>query len=114
MNNYRSVLTRLRWNAGELLPGHQFRIHDLVVKKDSDKIVLLTGVCRNGENYCYICLDDLETGTAPSGTFRKQESGEITPAYEILKKKLILIKGYQGQEYWQKLLEKFKSTYNIN
>ncbi|MBO5309458.1 MAG: hypothetical protein J6C40_15795 [Lentisphaeria bacterium] len=113
MNNYRSLLTRLRWNAGELLSGHQFRIHDFAVKKDSDRIVLLTGLCRNGENYCYICLDNLETETAPSETFRKPASGEITVAYEILKEKLIFIRGYQGQEYWQKLLKKFKSAHNI-
>ena len=33
MENYNSVLTRLRWNAGELLPGHKFCIHDFAVKK---------------------------------------------------------------------------------
>ncbi len=111
MKIYNSVLTRLRWNAGELLPGHQFCIHDFAVKKDSGKIVLLTGVFRNGEHYCCIGLDDLETETIPLEAFRKSEPGEITAACENLKKKLIRIKGYQGKEYWQKLLEKFRSTH---
>lgn len=113
MENYNSVLTSLRWNAGELLPGHKFCIHDFAVKKDSGKIVLLTGVFRNGEHYCCIGLDDLETETVPFEIFRKPENGEITTDYEILKKKLICIKGYQGKEYWQKLLKKFKSTHSI-
>ena len=111
MKNYNSVLTRLRWNAGELLPGHKFCIHDFAVEKNSGKIVLLTGVSQNGERYCYICLDDLETETAPAEIFRQPVSGEITADYEILKKKLIRIKGYQGKEYWQKLLKNFKSTH---
>lgn len=113
MKNYNSVLTRLRWNAGELLPGHKFCIHDFAVKKDSEKIVLLTGTCRNGETYSYIVLDDLETSDAPCNLFQKPSGGEITSTHEILKEKLIRIKRYQGKEYWQKLLKKFKSTHSI-
>lgn len=107
MNNYHSALARLRWNAGELLPGHLSRIHDLAMEKDSGKIVLLTGVCRNGKNYCYICLDDLETSEAPCSSFQPLPVAKITSAHEVLKEKLIRIMGYQGKEYWQKLLNAF-------
>ena len=114
MNNYRSVLTRLRWNAGELLPGHQFRIHDLAEKKDSGKIMLLTGLCRNGEYYCYVCLDDLERDQAPCRDFQNPPGEKITSAHEILKEKIIRIKGYQGKEYWQKLLNTFLAKLEKN
>lgn len=107
MKNYRSVLARLRWNAGELLPGHRFRIHDFAVQKNSGKVVLLTGVCRNGESYCYICLDDLETEEALCGDFQIPSKNAVIAAHEILKKKLIRIMKYQGREYYQKLLDKF-------
>ena len=107
MKNYNSVLTGLRWNAGELLPGHQFRIHDLAVQKNSGKIVILTGVCKNGENYSFISLDDLETDNAPCGSFQKPSEDAVTPEHEVLKRKLIRIKGCRGMDHWQKVLKAF-------
>ena len=112
MDDFDSLLIRLRWNAGELLPGHQFRIHDFAVQKDSGKIVLLTGVFRHpGEKYSYIDLAELEPGNACCETFRQPESGEITAAHELLKGKLIRIRGYRGKEYWQKTLKTFSANH---
>ena len=108
MENYDSLFTRLCWNAGELLSGHQFRIYDFAVQKESGKTVLLTGVFRrSGERYAYIGLTDLEIGNAPCVTFRKPVDGEITAAHEVLKGKLIRIQGYKGRAYWHKLLDHF-------
>ena len=108
MENYNSLFTRLLWNAGELLPGHQFRIYDFAVQKESGKIVLLTWVFhRSEERYSYIDLVELETGNAPCETFRKPADGEITAAHEVLKSKLIRIQGYRGRAYWCKLLDNF-------
>ena len=108
MENYNSLFTRLLWNAGELLPGHQFRIYDFAVQKESGKIVLLTWVFhRSEERYSYIDLVELETGNAPCETFRKPADGEITDSHKTLKDKLIRIQGYRGRAYWYKLLNNF-------
>ena len=105
MGNYTCALAYLRWKAGKILPGHQFKIYDIAVHEDSGKIVLLTGIYRAGGKYYYIELDDLETGIAPRENFRKAKSEEITEEHEILKGKLIRIQGYQGEAHWRQLQE---------
>ena len=114
MGNYTYALACLRWNAGKILPGHQFKIYDIAVHEGSGKIVLLTGIYRAGEKYHYIELDDLETGTAPRENFREAKSEEITEEHEILKGKLIRILGYQGEAHWQKRLELLEPKWTGN
>ena len=107
MKNYRSILLTLRWKAGELLPGHCFRIHDLAVLKSSGKVVILTDVFREAARYGYVELDELERGEAGPDDLRPCETGEAAPRHEVLREKLIRILRYEGGDHWRKLLENF-------
>ena len=107
MKNYRSVVLALRWKAGELLPGHRFRIHDLAFLKSSGKVVMLTDVFREAARYGYVELDELERGEAGPGAFRPCEAGEAAPRHEVLRGKLIRLLRYEGEDHWRKLLEDF-------
>ena len=107
MKNYRSLLLTLRWKAGELLPGHCFRIHDLAVRQSSGEVVMLTDVFRKATRYGYIELDELERGEAAAEAFRPCETGEAAPRHEVMREKLIRILRYEGGDHWRKLLEKF-------
>ncbi len=107
MNNYRSAFIRLRWNAGELLSGHQFRIHDFAVLKSSGKVVMLTDVFREAARYGYVELDELERGEAAPDDLRPCEAGEAAPRHEVLRGKLVRLLRYEGEDHWRKLLEDF-------
>ena len=98
------ILTALRWKMGELLPGHRFRIHDFAVQKETGHIVLLTGTHNQTTVYSYIDLDELERNEAPIDAFRPAKSGEITPGYEVLRRRLIKIMRCSVVERRQKVL----------
>ena len=100
----RTELLSLRWKAGELLPGHVFRIHDLAVLKNSGRIVLLTDVLHGASRYGFIDLAELEPGDAPLEDFRPAKGNEITPEHEVLRGKLIRILRFQGEGHWKRLL----------
>ena len=106
MNNIPPAFLTLHWHAGELLPGHSFRIHDFAVLKSSGQVVMLTDVFRAATCYGYIELDELERGNAIITAFRPCKEGEITHQHEVLREKLIRILLYKGEDYWRKLLEK--------
>ena len=114
MEKFPEIIAELRWRAGQLLPGHQFRIYDFAILIDSGKIVLLTDVRHAGEKYHYIVLDDLECGIAAWENFRKVNIGEITAEYEDLKRKLKRIQGYWGETYYQNLLKQVEPGWPVD
>ena len=114
MANFCSALLRVRWNAGEVLPGHQFKIHDFAVLKEKDCIVLLDHVARDGTLYRYIVLESLECAYAPIENFIPPPADRITQEYKVLREKLIRIMGYAGQKQWQRLRDRFLQRYGTD